>query len=182
LDSILGDSIPYATFFLAVAVAAWIGGWRPALLAAVLGLVLADFLFVPPRYSLAISSSPHFVGLMMYFVVSLVIAGLGEATKFAQGRSAEQVERLRTTLASIGDGVISTDGDGKVTYLNTVAESLTGWINSDAVGVPLSQVFCIVNESTRIPIENPAIRSLKTGVIVGLLESDKGWPCSVQNP
>ena len=81
---------------------------------------------------------------------------------------AEQKERLRTTLASIGDGVISTDSTGNVTYLNAVAEQLTGWTNSDASGMPLTQVFHIVNESTRQPVENPAMRALKEGVVVGL--------------
>ncbi|MBA4031260.1 MAG: hybrid sensor histidine kinase/response regulator, partial [Planctomyces sp.] len=74
----------------------------------------------------------------------------------------------RTTLASIGDGVISTDREGNVTYLNAVSESLTGWTNADAVGVPLTTVFHIVNESTRQPVENPALRALREGIIVGL--------------
>ena len=81
---------------------------------------------------------------------------------------AEEKERLRTTVASIGDAVISTDPAGDVVYLNPVAESLTGWTNEQAVGVPLSQVFNIVNESTRRPVDNPAIRALRDGVIVGL--------------
>ena len=81
---------------------------------------------------------------------------------------AEQKERLRTTLASIGDAVISTDAEGNVTYMNAVSETLTGWKNDEASGVPLTQVFNIVNESTRQPVENPALRALKEGTIVGL--------------
>ncbi len=81
---------------------------------------------------------------------------------------AEQRERLRTTLASIGDGVISTDIDGRVTNLNAVAQSLTGWTNAEAMGQPLDTVFRIVNEDTRNPVENPATRALREGVIVGL--------------
>ena len=81
---------------------------------------------------------------------------------------AAEKERLRTTLASIGDAVISTDPAGDVVYLNPIAESLTGWTNQQAAGVPLSQVFNIVNESTRLPVDNPAIRALRDGVIVGL--------------
>ncbi len=80
----------------------------------------------------------------------------------------DQAERLRTTLASIGDGVISTDRDGSITYLNAVAEELSGWSNAAAAGVPLTRVFRIVNESTRQPVENPALRALKEGIIVGL--------------
>ena len=81
---------------------------------------------------------------------------------------AEQGERLRTTLASIGDAVITTDTAGRVTGMNAVAEALTGWSTADAAGVPLAAVFNIVNEDTRRPVENPAFRALREGVIVGL--------------
>ncbi len=80
----------------------------------------------------------------------------------------EQAERLRTTLSSIGDGVITTDNEGLVINLNPVAESLTGWSTEDAVGIPLEKVFSIVDESTREPVVNPAMRALKEGIIVGL--------------
>lgn len=81
---------------------------------------------------------------------------------------AEQAERLRTTLSSIGDAVITTDSDGLVTNLNPVAEDLTGWTNSEAIGKPLEEVFSIVNETTRETVVNPAIRALNEGVVVGL--------------
>jgi PAS domain S-box-containing protein len=81
--------------------------------------------------------------------------------------AAEQ-ERLRITLASIGDAVISTDAEGRVTYLNRVAEALTGWTQAAGAGRPLSEVFQIVNERTRQPAENPALRALREGVVVGL--------------
>ncbi|MBC7841590.1 MAG: PAS domain-containing protein [Gemmatimonadaceae bacterium] len=81
---------------------------------------------------------------------------------------AEQREQLQTTLTSIGDGVISTDAVGNVTYLNVVAQSLTGWTNEAAEGRPLSEVFSIVNEATRLPVENPAVRALREGRVVGL--------------
>ena len=77
-------------------------------------------------------------------------------------------ELLHITLASIGDGVIVTDTQGRVTFLNGVAESLTGWTTTDAAGLTLEHVFHIVNEETRQPVANPAIRALEEGVIVGL--------------
>ena len=79
-----------------------------------------------------------------------------------------QREQLRVTLNSIGDGVITTDTDGRVTLLNPVAESLTGWTNEDAVGQPLTTVFHIVSEKTRQLVENPVAKVLATGHIVGL--------------
>ena len=81
---------------------------------------------------------------------------------------AEQKERLRTTLASIGDAVITTDTAGRITNMNAVAESLTGWINDEAIGQPLDAVFRIVNEETRQSVGNPAMKALKEGVVVGL--------------
>lgn len=79
-----------------------------------------------------------------------------------------QRELLRITLASIGDGIITTDTEGRVTYLNAVSEALTGWSNADAAGQPLESIFNIVNESTRQKVENPAMRALREGIIVGL--------------
>ncbi|MDZ4753469.1 MAG: PAS domain S-box protein [Phycisphaerae bacterium] len=75
---------------------------------------------------------------------------------------------LRVTLSSIGDAVISTDAQGRVTFMNVVAESLTGWSQAEATGLPLASVFCIVNEDSREPVENPALRALREGTIVGL--------------
>ena len=67
--------------------------------------------------------------------------------------------------ASIGDGVLSTDVNGKVTRINRMAESLTGWSENEAIGLPVEQVFCILNEATREPASVPIIASLSTGEV-----------------
>jgi PAS domain S-box-containing protein len=77
-------------------------------------------------------------------------------------------EWLRVTLASIGDAVITTDLEGRVTFLNHAAEVLTGWTSAAAAGRPLTEVFRIINEETRLPAECPATRALREGVVVGL--------------
>jgi PAS domain S-box-containing protein len=78
-------------------------------------------------------------------------------------------ERLRVTLQSIGDGVITTDAAGLVTFLNPVAEALTGWSERDgACGQPLTTVFNIIHEQTRCPAENPAARAMNERRVVGL--------------
>jgi PAS domain S-box-containing protein len=79
-----------------------------------------------------------------------------------------QREQLRVTLTSIGDGVITTDAEGRVTLLNPVAEALMGWTSQEAAGHRLETVFPIVNEVTRQPVENPVARVIGTGQIVGL--------------
>lgn len=77
-------------------------------------------------------------------------------------------EKLRTTLNSIGDAVISTDIESRIEGLNPVAEELTGWPLAEALGQPLKEVFRIINENTRKPVESPADAVLETGRIVGL--------------
>jgi len=72
------------------------------------------------------------------------------------------------TLRSIGDAVIATDAAGLVELLNPVAEALTGWTNDDAHGRPLVEVFSIINEASRQPVESPVTRVLREGVVVGL--------------
>jgi PAS domain S-box-containing protein len=80
----------------------------------------------------------------------------------------EQHQWSAVALASIGDGVIAADAEGRVTFLNPVAESLTGWTSREAIGQPLDQVFRIVNEDTRAPAENPALRAIREGRVFGL--------------
>ncbi len=77
-------------------------------------------------------------------------------------------ERFRTTLHSIGDAVIATDAQGRVTLLNPVAEALTGWSNDEARDKSLDEIFRIVNEETRETVENPVARVLREGEVVGL--------------
>ncbi len=81
---------------------------------------------------------------------------------------AEQHELLKVTLQSIGDAVITTDAQGCVNWLNPVAERMTGWLSEEVHGLPLQQVFNILNEETRLPTENPVATCLKQGRIVGL--------------
>ena len=77
-------------------------------------------------------------------------------------------QRWATTLASIGDAVIATDVSGKVTFMNSEAEELTGWTLSEASQKPVKYVFNIVNEQTRLEVENPIEKVLKEGMVVGL--------------
>lgn len=80
----------------------------------------------------------------------------------------ETQEEFRTTLYSIGDAVITTDREGRIKLMNPMAEKLTGWKEDEARGKPLNEVFNIINEETRVRGEDPVIRVLQTGAIVGL--------------
>lgn len=88
--------------------------------------------------------------------------------KSAEAALRERQERLRITINSIGDGVISTDEFGKVYQMNPIAEQLTGWKESEAKTRSMDEVFQIRNESTRDIVESPVQKVLKEGKIVGL--------------
>lgn len=95
-------------------------------------------------------------------VVALLIIGLvARRLVIGERRLWDSRERLRVTLASIADAVITTDTHGRVTYLNAIAEALTGWDNPQAVGQPLTEVFRIFDGQTRRPLASPAQRLLQ---------------------
>ena len=80
----------------------------------------------------------------------------------------ESEERWSTTLASIGDAVIATDVSGGVVFLNGAAQELTGWTLSEALQKPIRTVFNIINEHTRLEVEDPVSKVMEKGMIVGL--------------
>src|SRR4051794_39922335 len=87
---------------------------------------------------------------------------------FQSDQLREAEERFRVTLESIGDAVIATDPEGLITFMNPVAEELTGWRLEEARATPLSECFRICNEVTGELVENPAERVIREGAIVGL--------------
>jgi PAS domain S-box-containing protein len=80
----------------------------------------------------------------------------------------ESEQRWSTTLSSIGDAVIATDMNGKVTFMNNIAEKLTGWSLADANQERVQKVFKIISEATRKTVEDPVSKVLEKGLIVGL--------------
>ena len=87
--------------------------------------------------------------------------------RMAQSQLKESEERLRVTLLSVGDGVITTDQDGIVTLINKTAKKITGLTNR-AIGKPISSVLKVINEYTGEKVDDPVDKVLKTGHIVGL--------------
>lgn len=102
--------------------------------------------------------------------VTHVVGTILDMTEFRRNESAlaERERRLSTLLQSIGDAVISTDTSGRVEHMNPVAQRMTGWTFDEARGRPLTEVFHIINERTRMPVENPVARVLREGSVVGL--------------
>ena len=100
-----------------------------------------------------------------YFVA--VFENITERKK-AEEALRESEERWSTTLSSIGDAVIATDVEGNITFVNKVAQVLTGYSLAEAAQKPLQEIFHIVNEETRREVENPVAKVLKNGAITGL--------------
>jgi len=93
-------------------------------------------------------------------------------------------ENLAVTLNSIGDAVIATDAEARVTRMNPVAEQLTGWPHADALGCPVGEVFRIINQETRAPATVPVLETLAKGTIQGLanhtiLIARQGSECAI---
>ena len=168
LDPWMGDTLPLVTLFGAIAAAVWLGGYRPAMPASAPWAISPATTCSSNLAAMSTLPMSRSIGLVAYLCTGALVIGLGEVSRLAQTRASEQRELLRITFTSIGDAVISTDANGNANFLNAVAQELTGWTDEEAHGKPLDVVFRIVHEDTRQPVENPATRALKEGVIVGL--------------
>lgn len=167
--------MPFTLYFCAVAFAAWFGGLRPAVLSIVLSLLAGSWFFAAPTESFWVSGHDDQVAMLMIVLVGFGMALLSRSQRNAVERAVraessehEERQRFETTLGSIGDAVIATDAEGRVTFLNQVASALLEWPEAEAQGRPLSEVFRIVNEVTREPVESPVARVLREGQVVGL--------------
>jgi PAS domain S-box-containing protein len=98
---------------------------------------------------------------------SIALTDITERKRIEEALKASE-QRWATTLSSIGDAVIATDTAGRVTFMNTVAESLTGWRLQESESRPVTEVFNIINELTRQKVDNPVSKVLQQGMIVGL--------------
>ena len=106
----------------------------------------------------------------------VIIAHEGTLTDITERKQAEtrvfkEKERAQVTLQSIGDGVITTDAEGRIDYLNPVAQNLTGWDLRGARGKPVKEIMTIINEQTRALVANPVMRCLKEGRVITLADN-----------
>jgi len=181
LDPLIQHQFPFALLFFTVLLSAWYGGFGPALTATVAGAFASILFLLPPSLDLVAQG-----GLVLYLVVGVGIALLGGEMHAARRRERQQREWFEVTLRSVGDAVVATDAQGRVRFLNAVAESLTGWSVTEASGLPVETVFRIVNESSGKTVENPVTRVLREGIVVGLanhtvLISRNGARCPIDD-
>jgi PAS domain S-box-containing protein len=156
-----------ALFYAAVVAATWLGGLAGGSLATVASAVSAYHSFIAPYGAFGTEPKQLVVVGTFVLVASFLVFLVGRQQRAAD-REREQRRWFAGTLSSIGDAVIATDPTGRVTFMNNVAERLTGWTAREAEGRDLDDVFSIVNESTHERTENPVKRALETGRVVGL--------------
>jgi PAS domain S-box-containing protein len=110
-------------------------------------------------------------GVFCLFILLIVLLLLN-VSRLSQARTslARSEENLRVTLHSIGDAVITTDTNGRITRMNRIAETLTGWLEAEANGRPLEEVFEVVNTVSRVRCANPVDTVLSTGILTNLTE------------
>ena len=179
LAPLVGISVPFLTYFLGVLFVAWYRGFGAAVFLILLSTVAGWYFFVLPANSLGTAEPVRALGFLASSSAAAFLLDLQRRTvrraslEAARRESAENAEReqrlrLETTLASIGDAVVTTDAQGRIVLANRVAQSLLGWPQHDLAGKHLDEVFRIVNELTRAKVESPVARVLREGTIVGL--------------
>jgi PAS domain S-box-containing protein len=117
------------------------------------------------RFRPKASSSSRFVALTQQ--IGELSAEIARRQR-AEAEARRQRELLHVTLSSIGDAVIATDRSGRVTFMNDVAEQLTGWSRSAAINLDVGEIFRILNEDSREAVEHPVAKVLALGHVVGL--------------
>ena len=172
---LLGSDVPFLFLLPAVMYCAWYGGAGPGLLATLLSGLAGWCFLLEPQFSLAVVKPADVTGIFLYLslgaALSKLIAGFHRAKRQVEQYALDlfdQREWFRVTLASIADAVIATDPEGRVVFMNEIAEHLTGWTAAQGEGQPLEKVLCLIDDQTRVPGDNPVHKVLQTGGIVGL--------------
>jgi diguanylate cyclase (GGDEF)-like protein/PAS domain S-box-containing protein len=139
------------------------------------------------KHSIAVLALQQASGSHIHLIEDISARKAADKARIAsQELLATERERARVTLESIGDAVISTDPTGRVTYLNGVAEQLTGWLRDEAIGQPLSRVFDMLDSETGQPIHDPAERAMDRLTVVqmpanGLLQRPDGSQLAIED-
>ena len=152
---------PFLLPMIAVLLMALRAGLAAGLVCGVVTIALANYYIIPPLGSLDLPTLHDAYELGVFGFTAATISVLA-----ARGRRAQLT--LEATVASIGDGVIVTDAGARVTFLNTVAEQLTGWTARESMGQPVRTVFNVIRDDTRDAADNPIDRALREGIVVGL--------------
>ncbi|MCC7262616.1 MAG: PAS domain S-box protein [Candidatus Latescibacteria bacterium] len=168
VGSATGSRPPVIFFTLPIMLCAYLGGLGPGLLATALAAIGIWYLLLPPTFSWQIEQSTDLARLVTLAAAGTLVSCLSESLHRARRRAEINQRQQAVILTSIGDGVITTNTQGRVTFLNPEAERLTGWTSAEAAGQPLPAVFPLIAEQTREPVEDPVQKVLRLGTVVNL--------------
>ncbi len=155
----LAPQTSYQLFLGAVALSALYGGLEDGLLTLFVSGLGRFYLFESPRLSFAEGHPAITLRLVLFVALGIMVAWLVGKLRSAQGQ-------LAATLSSIGDAVAIADNKGRLTFLNPMAESVSGYKLAESKGKPLGEVIHFLDEDTRQPVDNPALKVRQTGVAV----------------
>lgn len=163
----VSQRFPFALFIAAVMVSVWQGGPRSALLTTALAtLALVLLYFFLPDPSASDLRQEYLPRLGMFLLVGVLATYLSRECQ----RAVRALDRIQATLASVGEALVLTDEQGRVTFLSPLAQSLTAWNLDEAEAKPLGQVVRLVAEGTRQPLADPVAASLRAGTTVDLAD------------
>jgi two-component system, cell cycle sensor histidine kinase and response regulator CckA len=149
----------FLLFMIAVWLSAWYHGRTGGAVAAGASTLAVLYFFLRPGLSAADLSWSTLARLLGFVLMALLIAWVTAAWR-------ESRQLLAATLSSIGDAILVTDSEGRVTFLNPVAETLTGWSNAEAHRHPSSEVLRLIDEKTREAVENPLSSALRDRIVM----------------
>jgi len=180
LDPWLGDHMPVATLFAAVALAVWFGGYRPALLAAVLGYLAADWLFISRRQALDLHGPRELIGAGLYLASCAVLVAFGEAARVNGrlfGEMRRRVEEYETLLAILPVGIWRADPACERIVGNRAAYDMLGLpagVNASLTSTrdALGGVRCRADGRELAPEDLPLYRAARTALVVRNFEHD----------
>jgi PAS domain S-box-containing protein len=178
LAPVVGSGVPFITYFFAALVLAWYCGFWSALLCVVLGSAVGTrYFLVPGQPGMLLATRSEWEAIAGFAFLCLCVSlllhllrGAFDHSKASENAEREQRRWFEATLASIGDGVITTDLEGRILHANRIAQSLLGWAEPVIAGRPLDEVFRVVDELTREKAESPVRRVLREGAVVSLAE------------
>ena len=164
------ENAGFSIFLVAVLMGAWVGGIGPSLLGQTLLLLIHAACFAPSQSQHPQTMTRTILGFCAYYLVGTVVAALSEARQAALKRVAQQIEKvalqdekLQATISGIGDGVLVTDHAGRVSFMNPVAQTMTGWLEREALGQAVESVFQIQQAPGGPIVDSPLGNVLQTG-------------------
>ena len=152
-------------FLIGVLFIAWYRGLRPALVSALLATVICNLLLVQPIGTVV---ADDLLRLAEFMIAAVFVSSLRMGRREAEAAADAANKQLSITLKSIGDAVITTDANGRINFMNAIAQSLTGWQIPEASGREIDEIFHLIDPGSHREVESVATRVLRDNVVLGL--------------